>query len=254
MEVSRTTVVLGDVHARMDKLEPLLERIGVLAAGVRQPGFRVIQLGDLVNLGYGVEELSFLERAWGWIDVHVIGNHELPAIYWNADAVRFRGWEERDRNAERFVAERAGQLRAAASVGPWLITHAGLSAFHWRSLRMEAQDAAAIAVRLDELFRAGNERAETHEVFEGVGAARRPGSTSNPGIFWADIAELEPDYAAGTFPLRQIVGHTPTGPPRLLGGGRLWCIDPLDVHDDWGGVAALVTSNDGASFELFWQE
>lgn len=246
------TVIIGDVHGRLEKLEALLERTGCLDGGERVAGTHVIQLGDLVNLGYGVSELAFLERAWPWIDEHLIGNHELPAVHWSPGSASFQGWDTRDPLAAQFVADRARSYRAASAVGDWLITHAGLSQFYWGLLDGGERSARELAGVINELWQSQPTEPDWHvELFEAIGEARG-GWSRHPGIMWTDIGELLDDYDAIGFPLNQIVGHTPTGGPELHAGGQVWCIDAKPVLGDWGGVAALVTDDDGASLKLEW--
>jgi hypothetical protein len=244
-----TTVVIGDVHSRLPKLVTLCERIGLVRDGVRQPGFHVIQLGDLVSLGYHQAELEFLETTRGWIDVQLVGNHELPALFWDPLRCRFGGWDERDRAAEEWIRREGADWSVATTVGEWLVTHAGVSAHHWHAFGTPAT-AAGLADALNERWRESNARRLEGELFAGAGRIRG-GRRAHPGIMWLDIEELLPDYDddAPEFPLRQIVGHSPHGGPTRW-NDRLWCIDtPSNQPVDWGGVAALTTT-EGVEFEL----
>ncbi|MCW2949326.1 MAG: hypothetical protein JWN41_339 [Thermoleophilia bacterium] len=254
--MTHTTVIVSDVHARKATLERLLERVGVMHDGRREAGFWVVQIGDLVNLGYGVAERDFLEQTWDWFDEHLAGNHELPALQDEVARQAFGGWNERDEAATQFVADHAAEYRAASAVGPWLITHAGLSAHHHAELVADAGaplDARELADAIDRRYRSMISDARHDALIDGVGAARG-GSSQHPGVLWIDARELVADYEAGTYAVNQIVGHTPTAGPKLYADGKLWCIDTPEVREGtWGGVAALVTRDDGRTFDLVWE-
>jgi hypothetical protein len=91
---------------------------------------------------------------------------------------------------------------------------------------------------------------ETHIadfVFEGHGS----------DMFWIRIWDLQNGYGDSENHIPQIVGHTPTKEwcPREIKPGKLWCIDTPPVHHRiHGGVAALVTEDDGETFTLHYVE
>lgn len=99
------TIISGDLHARWKPARQLFERVGLIACptddpfdDIRQPGFRHVQLGDAVSLGYGEIEAEF----YRWlmtivgVDDALLGNHELPAVWWHPNAVMFHGYYDRD--------------------------------------------------------------------------------------------------------------------------------------------------------------
>jgi hypothetical protein len=283
-----TTVISGDLHARWDRSRELFRRIGMIecptsdpADDLRQPGFRHIQLGDAVSLGYGVREAAFLRWLFEvvGIDEALLGNHELPAVWHHPNAVMFHGfydrveirderdqdaprgtgsyWAEqypwtvgRDRDAEALVRNRFsdGGYAVAASVGQWLITHAGLALKHERAHGLGGRSADEIADRLNDLCRSCLEGRRSSATLDST-------SARNGGIMWLRFEHLLAEYEDGARDLPQIVGHSGYAGPQAY-GDRLWNIDtPPSTDDDvgrstTGGAAALVTRDDGASLSL----
>ena len=75
------TIVLSDIHNREFVVKDLFRKIGLMDdQGNRADGFHVIQLGDLLSLGYGEQEAEFLKWIRPFIDVQLVGNHEYPSI------------------------------------------------------------------------------------------------------------------------------------------------------------------------------
>lgn len=247
-------VVIGDIHARQEKLERLLTQIGVLADGKRQPGYRLRQLGDAVSLGYGEQEAEFLTWFYGLLeddDVLLLGNHELPAI-WQNRGMDFAGYEDHDVVALQMVRDafREGRYRVATHVNGWLCTHAGLDPSYGVYYRPELP-LDQIVEKLDTAFwqayRDG-ERMQHSHVITGVGEY-------GGGIYWLRwnglCAHYPPTPQDSRIP--QIVGHTPRG-PELHKSGQLWLLDTKPekswresmsqgrrpTRSQWGGVSALV--------------
>lgn len=283
-----TTVITGDLHGRLDATRQLLQRIGMIACpsgdpfqDVRQPGFRHVQLGDSVSLGYGEVEAEFYRWLFDvvGVDEPLIGNHELPSVWWDRNAVRFQGyydreevragldrdmpgrtlderadeyaWEVgRDRDAETLVQGvfAQGRYRAAASVGEWLVTHAGLATEHERDLGLRGLPAADIAAHLNELFDTAMREQHAPPVI--ASTAQHDG-----GVMWLRIEHLRCGYDDDSRALPQVVGHSGYINEHRF-GSRLWLIDTrLEGEDDGvsrcaGGVAALVTDDDGATMQL----
>lgn len=256
-------VAIGDVHSRWEPFRTLLEKIGVITINsgdpmtdVRNDGYRIHQLGDAVSLGYGEIEANFYRYFWhimGEDDVALLGNHELPAI-WHDRSMDFNGVEDHDPEVWEMIRSywKEDRLRAASSVGDWLLTHAGLAASHQK--HYEECSASELAYELDlELYRAIDERipAQAHGpiagMFEGSG-----------GIFWA---RLDRNKYRTDKHMKQVFGHTPSNPDCI---NNMWRIDTYPTQEffdkkkaglpvgkkDWGSCAALVWDNADADPRL----
>jgi len=253
------TVIVGDMHNRLEAVTSLFLRIGIIDEnGNRNPGFHVIQMGDRLSLGYFEQEAEFYQRVDPWIDVQLLGNHEYPFVAQNPNDVMFGGAENRDYVAEQMLRRDyfLGKWQMVTSVGKWLITHAGLHPA-WMTIGplVHCNTASDYAETLEMMFEDFREvpANQTSEhpywpVFNAIGQ-QRSSSNFGPkygGIVWNDIADLKPAYEEQTG-VPQICGHSSycdTG----LQTPDLWCLDTK------GGCAALVTSDDGETFELFIEE
>lgn len=282
-----TTVITTDIHARWDKARSVFEQTGMLKLGSdpwqdeRQPGFRHIQNGDAVSLGYGETEANFLKWLFevvGVDDAH-LGNHELPAVYHTPENVMFTGWEwpeevdspfiseqlrlmggGRDHEAVQYVRDlyAQGRYKVATAVGNWLITHAGLSPH----LQASYRDATPgdIADSLNGRWQATMASGKHDPVIANTGE-------QNGGIMWVRpegmLDRLEDDDSPST-QLNQIIGHTGHYGPKLY-YDKLWIIDTPATskkipptatrkRSNYGGVAALVTKDEGETWELFYEQ
>jgi hypothetical protein len=202
-------VVIGDVHARENALRALLARLGVLdSRSRRRAGFWIVQVGDLLDRRARPEaNLRTARLAAAALDVVVAGNHEVDML---ADPVSRHG------AALATLAARGWPL-AAAEVGGWVITHAGIHPELTHGLPRRAEDCAA------EINDRWHRRSPQHigdPLFDWVGPARG-GISPYGGLFWQSHSEWPPK---GHTPWGQICGHVPQPRPRLLPGPR-WLID-----------------------------
>jgi len=247
VSIVKQTLLIGDVHNRRDKLWSVLVKAGAVDedTGRKNPDVHVVQLGDLVSLGYDEQEAKFYEWATGYIDELLIGNHEAPAFWFNNnhthlgwDPNHWHGWKfGRDLAAEMMVRHKfqQGGYKAATSIGPWLITHAGLIPKFQRECGLLNVPVAQVAEFINNRFRKAMLERKAPAFLEG-------GSS----IFWVRIGELSQSYISsgpeGKL-IPQICGHTPVGKygPKELVPGKLWMIDtPPVYHHIHGGVAALL--------------
>ncbi len=253
MDIStpHTTVVFSDMHNRQLVVQNLFEKIGLITPeGARAPGFHTIQLGDLLSLGYGEQEAEFLKWVRPFIDVQLVGNHELPAISPYPDYVAFVGWENRDIVAEQMMRAEFMQAQrdlnpdlwcAATHVGKWLITHAGASIAVQKELGL-GKSAEDYAIELNNLFIDHIANKSPDPIIIGTGQ-------QNGGIFWHRIQYLRAGYRAQHVP--QIVGHTHSdhnakfSPPSPQNrDGNLMCIDTP------GSCCAMLTQDDGETWQI----
>ena len=251
------TIVLSDLHNREFVVRDLFSKIGIMDSEGNpnlQPGERVIQIGDLLSLGYGEQEAEFLKWVRPFITEQLVGNHELPAFTPYADYVEFVGWDQRDIVAEQMVRAEflkaqqeldPNMWKAATHVGKWLITHAGASVAVQKELAKDGWDGTAsdAADRLNNLFIDHIANRTPDPIIIGTDEAQG-------GIFWVRIQQLRAGYLAQHVP--QIVGHTPYDsnpkfqPPALQNKDKnLWAIDTP------GDCCALVTEDDGETWEVF---
>ena len=234
------TVIIGDVHGRLEPFMALLKKAGAIDEhGQRIEGVTVIQMGDILDLGYFNHEADFYTKTRHLIDVQMIGNHEWPAFAPNSGAVQFNGWDDRDRDAEILVKRdfREGRFVAAHHVGDWLLVHAGL--------HPAMQAAAGLTGTAEDIANSLNElllNDPSNTIFNAIGE-RRGGGAKFGGIFWNDITDLNEAYANGG-EVKQVCGHSSYGETGEQVEDTLWMIDTK------GGCAALVTDDDGKTFEL----
>lgn len=211
-------VVIGDVHARPDLLRAILREVGAWdSRGRRRPGFWIVQVGDLLDRrAEAGANFQTARLAADTLDVVLAGNHEVDIL---ADPNTRHG------RALAVLASR-GWPHAAAEVGGWLVTHAGVHPELTHSLPIAPSDCAvvindhwhrrALTPRTSE--RRGPE-AVGDPLFDWVGPARG-GISPYGGLFWGAASEWPPD---GRTPWGQICGHVPQPRPRLLPGPR-WLI------------------------------
>lgn len=155
MDSDRQTLIIGDIHGQLFRLEELLFQEGLLdhcpvcagegddTAPTGEPTFcgtchgfgvmrinrdvEVVQLGDLVDL----MPMRTSESADGtvmhagsyWIDVFLCGNHEAPM-----QGMRAFGGYVPNLNVQHIIAtlKAEGRYRLAHAAHGYLITHAGL--------------------------------------------------------------------------------------------------------------------------------
>jgi hypothetical protein len=202
-------VVLGDVHARAPLLSGMLDALGVFdSRGRRRGGFWIVQVGDLLDRraepGANLRTAKLATQA---IDVALAGNHEVRML---ADGGS-------DHAPALATLATRGWPHAAAELGGWLVTHAGVHPELTHGLPRDAGDCAREIN--DQWHRRASGRV-THPLFDWVGPGRG-GIAPYGGIFWGDASEWPPH---GRTPWGQVCGHVPQPQPRLLPGPR-WLID-----------------------------
>lgn len=221
-----TEIVVGDVHARPEVLRALLGALGVVdSRGRRREGFWVVQVGDLLDRRATAEaNMSTARLATDALDVVLAGNHEARMLA-----------ERQPRHPAALAAlGTCGWPLAAAELGGWIVTHAGIHPELTHGLPRRAEDCVA------EINHHWHQRSRTqlvHPLFDWVGPGRH-GVSPYGGLFWSAESEWPPHLRT---PWGQICGHLPQARPRLLPGPR-WLID---VGSSGSRLAALVR-RDGA--------
>lgn len=198
------TLVLPDLHGRVEVLVGILERAGPFDA--------IVSVGDAIHGGRetGDRDMELLDRLLdmdGLLDKRievVVGNHELPYLGGTA----FAGWDPRSPVGpvlQRLDEE--GVIVPCALVDGYLITHAGVgphlgyvtaeSAFKGLS-KLWRNRPAHTSVRLSQYRPVDDDYART---FLMVGR-RRGGWEPFGGVTWRDDHEPLADFP-------QVYGHTP---------------------------------------------
>jgi Calcineurin-like phosphoesterase len=202
-------VVVGDVHARAGVLRGLLGALGALdSRGRRRDGFWIVQVGDLLDRRATPEaNLRTARLAVEALDVALAGNHEVEML---AEAHCPNG-------AALATLAARGWPYAAAALGDWLVTHAGVHPELAHGLPRQAEECGA---EINDRWHRRAPKDIGDPLFDWVGPARG-GVAPYGGMFWLGAAEWPPHART---PWAQICGHVPQPRPRLLPGQR-WAID-----------------------------
>lgn len=171
-------------------------------------GFWIVQVGDLLDRGATpAENLTAARVAVDALDVVLAGNHEVGLL----------GERGSRHGAALATLARRGWPQAAAALGDWLVTHAGVHPELSHGLPREAGECAA---EINDRWHCGSTAGVIDPLFHWVGPARG-GIAPYGGVFWRGDSEWPP---RGRTPWGQICGHLPQPRPRLLPGPR-WQID-----------------------------
>jgi len=214
-------VVIGDVHARAGVLRALLDALGVLdSRGQRRDGFWIVQVGDLLDRrARPGTNLRTARLAADTLDIVLAGNHEVAML---ADRASPHG------PALATLASR-GWPYAAAEVGGWLVTHAGIHPELTHGLPRSPDECVA---EINDRWHRRSPADVRDPLFDWVGPARG-GVSPYGGLFSRAASEWPPGSRT---PWGQICGHLPQERPRLV-AGPLWLID---VGGEDTQLAALV--------------
>lgn len=243
----RPTLVIGDVHGHVDRLQALLEQEGVIANGKRvNDDVRVVQVGDLGHFGVDLtaDEDCYREALGGWIDTLLWGNHDR-AVFDNQHI--FGGYRAPIGPVKTYMAElqRDGRYKFADHAHGYLLTHAGVARYFDAHLPSEANlpDVCNILNNPpakpggDLQLRFSGATGEPHPHWAVVNAigSSRGGWSRFGGILWRDIGEPISNK------FNQVFGHSadPDGLVRHLKGdikigwrklgttdmADAWCVD-----------------------------
>jgi hypothetical protein len=227
--MSVVEIVIGDVHARADVLRALLGTLGVLdSRDRRREGFWIVQVGDLLDRHAApAANLRTARLAVEALDVVLAGNHEASLL---ADRRSAHG-------AALATLAARGWPQAAAELGGWVVTHAGIHPELTHGLPSDAEETVA---EVNDRWHRRSPAGGGDPLFDWVGPARG-GVAPYGGVFWAGGSEWPPD---GRTPWAQICGHMPQPRPRLLPGPR-WLID---VGGEGPRLAALIRRKPGGNW------
>lgn len=152
-----------------------------------------VSIGDLANCAKeGVRgDVKCLEKVGDWIDVLLMGNHEIPYFDKRNLWSRFHYHEEVHRELLRIDSEK--RLKPAIICGETLISHAGWDRDNHPYIHTAKEAYDSIMNHLE--FAGWSDR-----YFSAVGSSRG-GRGKHGGILWEDFQDLRS-------PFPQIVGHT----------------------------------------------
>lgn len=194
----RPTLVVGDIHNRIEKVDAILEQF-------RERHRSVVFVGDYFD---SYDDCAYdARRTARWLyesvqapnRIHLLGNHDVSYLYPGHPQCRCPGWTP---SKARVIAEELASVprdtfRLATTVGPWLVSHAGFSrqlADGWAA-ENALIEAGVAQVCLGRLAR--------YALLNGD--VNRGGMDSVSGILWTDFGKtFEPVPG-----INQIVGHTP---------------------------------------------
>ena len=196
------TYIVSDIHGDYDALERILEQSGVIVykpgrGFVKKKDAFVLQIGDLANcVGSSLDnDLICLEKVGPWIDLMLVGNHEMP--YFSSENT-FAGFRSHVQVSNKiWELHDARLIKPAYTYGPMLITHAGIT-----QSQLNFGTGTTAGEVNTKLQREWAEQNYNHYLFRDCGRARY-GKQDIGGVLWCDFdREFEPTE----FP--QVVGHT----------------------------------------------
>lgn len=224
----KRTLVIGDCHGHLDRLEALLRQEELLEDCADSGLIRVnrdvevVQLGDLGHYGADTQakDRAIWEVAPGWLDVLLWGNHDRAVF--ESKKHYFVGYEEPFPETKDAMkrAIKNGQLQLAYDAHGFLLTHAGLHA-SFKYNKAPHADAAEVALWLNVHEYEGSQNEDFLAIRDAVGASRGGRATAG-GILWRDASESL--YK----PIRQIFGHSAKDKVRKYQTGKTgtsFCID-----------------------------
>ncbi len=246
------SLVVGDMHCKQGMILPLVD-----AAVERRGVSRIVFLGDYVDewnstardVVEGIEvQLEWANgvRLQGIEVVFLLGNHDFEYLLG-------RGCSGTHLEAMVDIREALGRIdmRAAADIDGYLVTHAGLTQ-RWRSKYASGcNDAGDIATRLNGLYLGGS----YHDWRKLAACGPSRGGRGIPSPLWADKRDLESDAALG---IRQIAGHTPVRTCERLHkrDADVWLCDTFSLTSQMcpigDGSMLLVEDGDGICVATDW--
>lgn len=211
------TLVVGDVHGNIDRLEALLKQ-----EDVDNRDCQVVQLGDLGHFGGSRgsptgDLIAWMEARDGLVDYVLWGNHDRAVV---DPHHHFGGYERPDYEVKHIMRlmQAEGRLLMAMECHGWLLTHAGLHAqFKYQKTPKDVDktSAASIADWINQRMRDD----ETEPVIDAIGG-RRGGWSPFGGILWRDVSEKL--YRG----IPQIFGHSAHRQHIVRGEQDRWyCVD-----------------------------
>lgn len=241
------TAIIFDIHGDLLALKKILFLCGAIdASGERLPDWRLIQVGDLMHRGGEDKDVLTGSYAFRMFDEILMGNHEFSDF----GGPGFNGYEKHP-VATRLLhnAREKGQLKAATTVGKWLVSHAGLHPWYWYVNYDFNEDVELLAFALNRDLNKRITRQVPMSLFDSMGPVRsRESDQRAGGLFWCDLEELVDAYKESGARLPQIVGHTPTNTP-LVVPNVLLSNDAKIGRTGQGYAGAFISPDNGETWE-----
>lgn len=241
LEAIQTALVIGDVHHDIEAADRLIDEH-------RSRAGHVVVLGDIFDSR--VDGPAQMQRSCEWLAdklsdatwTVVAGNHDLCYLTGGSRNHHCPGWTpDKQRVFEGVCGDLAREkMRLALDVGPWLLTHAGVTAGLVKDRSVAELVSAADAAWGDAM------EGRTHPLL--ARGRARGGPDPVGGLTWCDWRrEFRP-----TAGLHQICGHTPC--PGVVRGKHIardgnvhvteaYCEDPVlrlgaqpALNQEWASV------------------
>jgi hypothetical protein len=236
---TKRTLVIGDTHGHLDRLEALLKQESIVRdcpdSGVIRDNYdvEIVQLGDLGHYGADTQarDRAIWAHAPAWLDVILWGNHDRCVI----DGRHFfMGYQKPFPETIEAInkASKSGQLQLAHDAHGFLLTHAGLHG-SYAHIKAPHRDAAEIAAWLN--FRdMEDSQDDDFLIIRDAISTFRGGRSTCGGILWRDAAESL--YK----PVRQVFGHSSKEKVRTYQSkdiGDSFCVD---IGNQFNGRLAAI--------------
>jgi len=236
---SRRTLVIGDVHSHLDRLQALLLQEGVIRE-CADSGFvrcndkvEVVQLGDLGHYGADTQarDRAIWASAPSWLDVILWGNHDRAV--WDGRHV-FGGYAKPFPETFDIIKAcvKEDKLRLAAEAHGFLLTHAGLHA-SYKYNKAPQESAAATAEWLCAHEDEDSQDPDFLAIRDAI-SYTRGGQATAGGILWRDASESL--YK----PYRQVFGHSSKDKVRMYQTGKTGNSFCVDVGNQFNGRLAAI--------------
>lgn len=249
MTKTKRTLVIGDCHGHLDRLEALLKQEGIIEdcpdSGVVRRNFdvEVVQLGDLGHFGFNSQskDRRIWQEATKWLDVILWGNHDRAVV---DSGHIFGGYGKAFPETLEIVkdAQKSGQLRLAHSAHGFLFTHAGLHS-SYKYNKAPQQSAEEIAAWLNAREEEGSEDPDFRAIRDCISSSRG-GRADKGGILWRDASESL--YK----PVRQVFGHSSKKKVRTYQTGKTGDSYCVDVGTQFNGRLAAIWLPDETIVEV----
>ena len=225
------SLVVGDCHGHVDRLEALLKQEGIIEdcpdSGVIRVNrdVEVVQLGDFGH--YGADTQARDREIWtyapGWLDVILWGNHDRAVI----DGRHFfTGYQKPFPETVEMInaASKSGKLKLAHEAHGFLLTHAGLHASYKYNKIPEGykKNPELFALWMNRMDDEGGMYEEDFLAIRDAISTSRGGHSTCGGILWRDASESL--YK----PFRQVFGHSSKEKVRTYQTGKTgnsFCVD-----------------------------
>lgn len=235
----KRTLVIGDCHGHLDRLEALLVQEGIIrecadSGYVRDNrDVRVVQLGDLGH--YGLDTQARDRSIWGaaphYLDTILWGNHDFACIDGRHFFMGYAKPFPETLDAMNACIKK-GKLVLAAEAHGFLLTHAGLHA-SFKYNKAPHADPSEVERWLNFHQDEGSQDEDFLAIRDAISTSRGGRSTYG-GILWRDASESL--YK----PFRQVFGHSSKDKVRTYQTGKTGSSYCVDVGNQFNGRLAAI--------------